>query len=128
MEWLLPGAFGVSFVAFFVSTIGLVIWTLVDVVRMPGDASFKAGTQLVWVIVILLAGLVGAIIYLAVGSRPGARPLRGNGSRSGRRRLLLRVGRCSAATLTPFPTDPAARWPNSRSIVSSTATRHVPPA
>ena len=71
MEWLLPGAFGVSFVAFFVSTIGLVIWTLVDVVRMPGDASFKAGTQLVWVIVILLAVLVGAIIYLAVGRPPG---------------------------------------------------------
>ena len=71
MEWLLPGAFGVLFVAFFVSTIGLVIWTLVDVVRMPGDAGFKAGTQLVWVIVILLAGLIGAIIYLAVGRPPG---------------------------------------------------------
>jgi hypothetical protein len=71
MEWLLPGAFGVLFVAFFVSTIGLVIWTLVDVVRMPGDASFKAGTQLVWVLVILLSGLIGAIIYLAVGRPVG---------------------------------------------------------
>ena len=71
MEWLLPGAFGVLFVAFFVSTIGLVIWTLVDVARMPGDTSFKAGTQLVWVIVILLAGLIGAIIYLVVGRPPG---------------------------------------------------------
>jgi Phospholipase_D-nuclease N-terminal len=71
MEWFLPGAFGVLFVAFFVSTIGLVIWTLVDVVRMPGDPSFKAGTQLVWVIVILLGGLIGAIIYLAVGRPPG---------------------------------------------------------
>lgn len=71
MEWFLPRAFGLLFVAFFVSTIALLIWTLVDVVRMPGDTSFKAGTQLVWVMVILLGGLIGAIIYLAVGLPPG---------------------------------------------------------
>ena len=71
MEWLIPGAFGVLFMGLFVATIALVIWTLVDVARMPGDASFKSGTQIVWVIVILLAGLIGAIIYLAVGRPPG---------------------------------------------------------
>jgi hypothetical protein len=70
-ESVFPGAVEVLILAFFVSTIGLVIWTLVDIVRMPGDASFKAGTQLVWVIVILLAGLIGAIIYLVVGRPPG---------------------------------------------------------
>jgi hypothetical protein len=71
MEWFIPGAFGVVFFGLFVATIALVIWTLVDVVRMPGDGSFKTGTQIVWVIVILLGGLVGAIIYLAVGRPPG---------------------------------------------------------
>jgi len=71
MEWLIPGAFGVLFMGLFVATIALVIWTLVDVARMPGDASFKSGTQIVWVLVILLGGLIGAIVYLAVGRPPG---------------------------------------------------------
>ncbi len=70
MEWLLPGAFGVSLVAFFVSTIGLVIWTLVDSCG-AGRPSVKAGTQLVWVMADMLVGLIGAIIYLAVGMLPG---------------------------------------------------------
>jgi hypothetical protein len=70
MEWLV-GVFGLLFVTFFVATIALVIWTLVDVVRMPGDADFKTGTQIVWVIVILLGGLIGAIVYLIVGRPPG---------------------------------------------------------
>ena len=67
MDWLLPGAFGL----FFVATIALVIVTLVDVVRMPNDASFKSGTQIVWVLVILLGGVIGAIVYLVVGRPPG---------------------------------------------------------
>jgi hypothetical protein len=58
-------------VTLFISTIALVIWSLVDVVRMPNDASFKTGTQIVWVIVILLGGLIGAIIYFAIGRPPG---------------------------------------------------------
>lgn len=63
--------FALFFLVFVVGSIALVIVTLVDVVRMPNDASFKSGTQIVWVIVILLAGLIGAIIYLAVGRPPG---------------------------------------------------------
>jgi uncharacterized membrane protein YdcZ (DUF606 family) len=69
--WLFPSAFALFVLVFIVGSIALVIVTLVDVVRMPNDASFKSGTQIVWVIVILLAGLVGAIIYLAVGRPPG---------------------------------------------------------
>ena len=69
--WFFPGVFALFFLAFVVGSIALVIVTLVDVVRMPNDASFKSGTQIVWVIVILLAGLIGAIIYLAVGRPPG---------------------------------------------------------
>ena len=71
MNWVLPGALGLFFIVVFVSTIGLVIVTLVDVVRMPTDASFKSGTQIVWVLVILLGGIIGAIVYLVVGRPPG---------------------------------------------------------
>ena len=56
MDWLLPGVFGLVAITLFVATIALVIVTLVDVVRMPNDASFKSGTQIVWVPVILLGG------------------------------------------------------------------------
>jgi hypothetical protein len=69
--WFIPGLFGLLMVTFLVCTLALVIWSLVDVVRMPNDASFKTGTQIVWVIVILFAGLIGAIVYLAVGRPPG---------------------------------------------------------
>jgi hypothetical protein len=67
---------GVSgFLLFFLVLVvgGLVvtIWALVDAVRMPNDASFQSGTQLVWVLVILLAQGIGAIVYLIVGRPPG---------------------------------------------------------
>lgn len=71
MSWFLPGAFGVFFFALFAATIVLVIVTLVDAVRMPNDASFKSGSQIVWVLVILLGGVIGAIVYLVVGRPPG---------------------------------------------------------
>ena len=68
--WFIP-FFGLLAVALFACTIAMVIWSLVDVIRMPNDASFKTGTQIVWVIVILLAGLIGAIVYLVIGRPPG---------------------------------------------------------
>lgn len=71
MSWFLPSALGLFFTALIVSTVALVIVTLVDVVRMPDDASFKSGTQLIWVLVVLLGGLIGAMVYLAVGRPPG---------------------------------------------------------
>jgi hypothetical protein len=54
------------------------IWAIVDVVKVPDDSMFKAGNKLIWVLVIVFAGVIGAIIYLVVG-RPapgsqGARP------------------------------------------------------
>jgi hypothetical protein len=48
-------------------------WALVDAIRVPDDAQYRAGTKLVWVLVIALTGLVGAALYLAVG-RPARRP------------------------------------------------------
>ena len=67
--------FGVGFIFFFlvlgIGGLALMIYTLVDAIRMPNDASFKAGTQLVWILVILLAQGIGALIYLFVGRPPG---------------------------------------------------------
>ena len=66
-----PELFVLFFIVFVVGGLAVMIWALIDVVRMPNDASFKAGTQLVWVLVILLAQGIGAIIYLIVGRPPG---------------------------------------------------------
>ena len=66
-----PELFVLFFLVFVVGGLAVMIWTLVDVIRMPSDASFKAGTQLVWVLVILFAQVIGAIVYLAVGRPPG---------------------------------------------------------
>jgi hypothetical protein len=49
------------------------IWALVDAIRVPDDADYRAGTKLIWVLVIVLTGFIGAAVYLAVG-RPARRP------------------------------------------------------
>jgi hypothetical protein len=64
-------AFFLFFFLFVVGGLGLMIWALVDALRMPDDASFKTGTQLVWVLVILLAQGIGAIIYFIIGRPRG---------------------------------------------------------
>lgn len=48
------------------------IVALVDAIRVPNDSYFRAGTKLIWVLVILLGNCVGAIIYWTVG-RPQVR-------------------------------------------------------
>jgi hypothetical protein len=52
------------------------IWALMDVVKVPDDSMFEAGNKLIWVLVIVLAGAIWAIVYLVVGrpdpSSPGA--------------------------------------------------------
>ncbi len=50
-----------------IANIVLVIWGLVDAIKVPDDSMYRAGTKLIWVLVILLAGFVGAIVYFAVG-------------------------------------------------------------
>ncbi len=49
------------------------VWALIDAIKTP-DGTFRAGNQLIWVLVILFGNLLGAIIYLIVG-RPAA-PIR----------------------------------------------------
>jgi hypothetical protein len=65
---------------FFIANVILVIWALVDAIRVPDDSMFQAGTKLIWVLVILFAGFVGAIVYLAVGRPSGAARLRSSGA------------------------------------------------
>jgi hypothetical protein len=48
---------------------GFVLWilALVDAVRVADDSIYRAGTKVTWVLVIVLTGFIGAIIYYAVG-------------------------------------------------------------
>jgi hypothetical protein len=50
------------------------VWTLVDAIRVPNDGDYRAGTKLIWVLVIVLTGFVGAAVYLAVGRPAGDQP------------------------------------------------------
>lgn len=68
---IVSAGFLLFFLVFVVGGIALFVYALVDVIRMPSDADFKAGTQIVWILVVLLAQGIGAIIYLIVGRPPG---------------------------------------------------------
>lgn len=62
-------AFGVVTWIFLVVAVGLTgfwIWTLIDAINTP-DESFESGSTLVWVLVIVLLGWLGAFIYLFAG-------------------------------------------------------------
>jgi hypothetical protein len=43
------------------------IWTLIDAIQVPDDSMFRAGNKLIWVLVIVVGGIIGSIVYLAVG-------------------------------------------------------------
>jgi hypothetical protein len=62
--------------------LALAIWVyaLVDAISVPEDSMYRNGNKLIWVLVILLAPLAGAVIYLMVG-RPASQ-------RSPRRRQI----------------------------------------
>ena len=71
MEWLFVGAFGL----FWIGGIALWIFALVDCICVQDDSMYRSGTKLIWIIVIVLTQVIGAIIYLVIG-RPetGTRP------------------------------------------------------
>jgi hypothetical protein len=52
-----------------VGIVGLVIWiwALVDCLQVPDDSMYRTGTKLIWVLVIVLAQFIGAIVYFAIG-------------------------------------------------------------
>jgi hypothetical protein len=64
---------GVLILLLVLALVALWIWALVDAIRVPDDAHYRAGTKVVWVLVIVLTGFIGAAVYLAVG-RPARRP------------------------------------------------------
>ena len=70
--------FFLMFWLFFIANIVLVVWALVDAIRVPDESMYRAGNKLIWVLVILFAGFIGAIIYFAMG-----RPVGTGGSRAG---------------------------------------------
>jgi hypothetical protein len=51
-----------------IGLLGLALWifALVDVIRTP-DGQYRTGNQLIWILVILFANLIGAILYLVMG-------------------------------------------------------------
>jgi hypothetical protein len=60
---------------------GLWVWALVDAIQVSDDAQYQSGTKVVWVLVIVLTGFVGAIIYLLIGRpKPGVGALPSDGS------------------------------------------------
>lgn len=68
------GAAGILIAIFVVITlvaIAVQIIALVDVIRTP-EGQFKSGSKVIWVLVVLFLGLLGAIIYYFVG-RPARR-------------------------------------------------------
>jgi hypothetical protein len=71
MEWLFVGGFGLLWIG----GIALWIFALVDCIRVQDDSMYRSGTKLIWIIVIALTQVIGAIIYLVIG-RPeaGTRP------------------------------------------------------
>jgi len=62
--FLILALLGVALLAFW-------IWALVDCVQVPDDSIFQSGTKLIWVLIIVLASWIGAILYLAIGRPKG---------------------------------------------------------
>ena len=58
---------GVAFLLVLLGLLGFWVWSLVDAVRVPDDSAFRAGSKVIWVIVIALTGLIGSVVYLVMG-------------------------------------------------------------
>ena len=43
------------------------VWSLVDAIRVREESAFRAGTKVVWVVVIAVTGFIGSIVYVMVG-------------------------------------------------------------
>jgi hypothetical protein len=52
-----------------IAAIVLLVYALVDAIRVPDDSMYRAGNKLIWVLVILLLPFfVGPLVYLVVGA------------------------------------------------------------
>ena len=57
---------GMFLLLLLLAAIGFWIWSLVDAIRVPND-SYRAGSKVVWVLVIALTGFIGSIVYFFAG-------------------------------------------------------------
>ena len=67
-----PGLFLIPFGLLALASFVLWIWALVDALQVPDDSMYRTGSKLMWVLVIVLLHVVGAVLYLLVG-RPERR-------------------------------------------------------
>lgn len=51
----------------------LTLVALVDAIRVPQESDYRAGSKVVWVLVLIFFNCVGAAIYYAVGKPRGGR-------------------------------------------------------
>jgi len=77
-----------GFFALWVLVLVLTIWALIDVVKVPDDSFFRAGTKVVWVLLIALGNIIGVILYMVIGrpkggakAMPSVRPVSYAGAR-----------------------------------------------
>ena len=62
---------GIALLLVLLGFIAFGIWSLVDAIRVPDESAFRAGSKVIWVVVIAVTGFIGSIVYLAMG-RPRA--------------------------------------------------------
>ena len=58
---------GVLFLLVLLGLVAFWVWSLVDLVRLGDESRLRAGSKVIWVIVIAMTGLIGSVVYLAVG-------------------------------------------------------------
>jgi hypothetical protein len=59
-----------------IAVIILFVYALVDAISVPDDSMYQRGNKLIWILVILLAPLIGSVVYLLVGRPVQQRPQR----------------------------------------------------
>ncbi len=52
------------------------VWALVNAISVEDDSMYQTGNKLIWVLVILFAGPIGALLYWAMGKPERPRPPR----------------------------------------------------
>jgi hypothetical protein len=83
VHWLF-GPFFLLFGIFWIGAFVVWIWALVDCIQVPDDSLYQSGNKLIWVLVIVFANVIGAILYFAIGKPAGgARPGIGSGGTPG---------------------------------------------
>ena len=58
---------GVVFLLVLLGFLAFWVWSLVDAIRVPDDSAFRAGSKVIWVVVIAVTGFIGSIVYMVVG-------------------------------------------------------------